>query len=111
VERVDRLPHLGAEDVADRARALAGARDAVEDRRRVLGVERERAQHLVARRRVLGRLAGHDRQQVVPGEQHAGRVVGPRLHVGVEDAVEHARRVLGACELTADPVQLVGDAG
>ena len=47
--------------------------------------------------------------QVAPGEPHAGRVVGPRLHVGVEDAVEHARGVLGARQLAADPVQLVGD--
>jgi hypothetical protein len=39
----------------------------------------------------------------------ACRNVRPRLDVGVEDAVEHARGVLGARELAADPVQLVGD--
>ena len=35
-------------------------------------------------------------------EPHAGGVVGTALEVGVEDAVEHARRVLGARELAAD---------
>jgi hypothetical protein len=46
---------------------------------------------------------------VIPRQQHARRVVRPRLHVGVEHAVEHARGVLGARQLAADPVQLVRD--
>jgi hypothetical protein len=75
----------------------------------VVRVERERAQDGVARRRALRRLAADDRQQVVPRQQHAGRLARARLHVGVEDAVEHARGVLGASELTADPVELVSD--
>ena len=77
----------------------------------MLGVERQQPQHLVARGRGVGRLAGDDRQQRVPAQPHAGGIVRAALQVGVEDAVEHPRRVLGARQLAADPVQLVGDPG
>ena len=105
--------HISArEDVAHGARALARAGDAVQDRRRVVGVERQQPQHLVARRRTV---SGGSPEMIASSasqrQPHAGGVVRAGLQVGVEDAVEHARGVLGAGQLAADPVQLVGDPG
>jgi hypothetical protein len=77
----------------------------------MLGVERQQPQDLVAAGARLRRLATDDRQQRVPAQPHARRVVRAALQVGVEDAVEHARGVLGARQLAADPVELVGDPG
>ena len=111
VERVDRLPHLGGEHVADGARALARLGDAARDRGRVAAVERE-----PLRRPRRASTAGRARSapMIASSASHDSRtpgVVAAALDVGVEDAVEHARGVLGARELAADPVELVGDPG
>ena len=50
VERVERLPHLGRDHVAQRAPALAGAGDARDDRGRAVGVERQQPRDLGAAR-------------------------------------------------------------
>jgi hypothetical protein len=92
------------------ARALARARCA-RDRRGVVGIERQRAQDIVAARGDLARRRAHDGQHRGPVQGDARRVVGAALKRGLKDAVEHARGVLGAREVAPEPEQFVGDPG
>ena len=115
VHGVDRLPHLGADHVAHGARALARALEARDHGVGVRGVGAEQGDRLGARgpHRVAlalpGRRRAHDRQHRVPGQRHARRVIGTPLKVGLEDAVDHARRQLGPRDVAPEPEQLVGD--
>jgi hypothetical protein len=98
--RVDRLPHLGADHVADRARALASALDAGEHRAGQLRVGRQPPQRLGARRSVLGDAVEH-REQAARAEADAGQRVRRALQLGLEDGLDGACGELRAREVAS----------
>ena len=107
-ERVHRLPHLRRDRVAQRARPRAPR----SRRRRSRPGSRTRVVRAARRRRAgpgpRGLAAPMISEQRVPRERDRGGIVGAALEVRVEEAVEHARGVLGTHEVTAEPVQVVG---
>ena len=110
---VDRLPHLGRDDVAHGARALPGAPEARAPPSVGLSASTVSARSTSSRRRGAVAAAGAPMIASTASQSsgHAGGVVGRPCSVGLEDAVEHARGVLGAREVAAEPEQLVGDPG
>ncbi len=108
---VDRLPHVGADDVAHRARALAGTLDACAHRGRRLRVERQPLERLGAVHGARVASVAEHREELAPAEHDARRGLGRALELDLEDAVHHARGDLRAGEVAAEPVELVGDPG
>ena len=111
---VDRLPHLHRERGADGARIGARDLEAVADRRRVLGGEREEVGDgfLVGLRRATaknaaGAAGGGDRGFPFVGfadigERHRGQPLR---------RLENAREVFGAFDVARQPVEVIGGAG
>ena len=110
VEAVHLHPHLGRDHLAHRPRVLAGAVRAAEDRARVVGVERQEADHV---------LAAELAEVLVEGLAVAGGVHERLpLLLGLDREVEHevevhvdeAGDVLRALHVARHPVDRVGDA-
>jgi hypothetical protein len=106
VERVDLLPHVGADLLAHLPRVLTRTDDAAGDR---VGVRRlEQRVDQVGRLGGVGPLQAQARVEPFQGAGPGGR--GPS-QPEVRGDVDESGRVFGPLQVTADPIQRVGDTG
>jgi hypothetical protein len=108
IKRVETMPLLGGDLLADVAGVFAGGDDAGDDRGLEGGVEGERPGELVGVAVPFEALGlTESLEQTHPAAVGAG---GALVEHEVEVHVEQARSVFGALEVAAHPVERIGDA-